>query len=113
MTDNMKKFLELASGDAELVERLNGMDKDAIIAEAQQRGMALSEADFAADTSAELSDDELDAVAGGGKCACVVCGVGKAGDNCKECACIIAGGGMFKDDVNRCGCVGAGGGVDH
>ena len=33
----MKKFLELASGDAELVERLNGMDKDAIIAEAQQR----------------------------------------------------------------------------
>ena len=80
MTDNMKKFLELASGDAELVERLNGMDKDAIIAEAQQRGIALSEADFAADTSAELSDDELDAVAGGGKCACVVCGVGKAGD---------------------------------
>ncbi|HIU46039.1 MAG TPA: hypothetical protein IAC59_02110, partial [Candidatus Fimadaptatus faecigallinarum] len=52
MIDNMKKFLELASGDAELVERLNGMDKDAIIAEAQQRGIALSEADFAADTSA-------------------------------------------------------------
>ena len=113
MIDNMKKFLELASGDAELVDRLKGMGKDAIIAEAQQRGIALTDADFAADASAELNEDELDAVAGGGKCACIMGGSGKEGDNCKECACIIAGGGMFKDDVNRCGCVGAGGGVDH
>ena len=113
MIDNMKKFLELAAGDGELVERLNGMDKDAIIAEAQQRGIALSEADFAADTSAELSDDELDAVAGGGKCACVVCGVGKAGDNCKECDCSFGGGGVFEDKVNRCRCASIGGGVDH
>lgn len=90
-----------------------GVDKDAIIAEAQQRGIALTDADFAADASAELNEDELDAVAGGGKCACIMGGSGKEGDNCKECACIIAGGGMFKDDVNRCGCVGAGGGVDH
>ncbi len=109
----MKKFLEQASGDAELAERLNGMYKDSIIAEARQRGIELTDADFVEDESAELSDDELDAAAGGGKCACVMGGSGKEGDNCKECACIIAGGGMFKDDVNRCGCVGAGGGVDH
>ena len=91
MTDNMKKFLELASGDAELVERLNGMDKDAIIAAAQQRGIALTEADFAADTGAELNEDELDAVAGGGKCACVLGGGGKADDNCNKCSCILDG----------------------
>ena len=72
MTNNMKKFLELASGDAELVDRLKGMGKDAIIAEAQQRGIALTDADFAADASAELNEDELDAVAGGGKCACIM-----------------------------------------
>ena len=113
MTDNMKKFLELASGDTELVERLNGMDKDAIIAAAQQRGIALTEADFAADTGAELNEDELDAVAGGGKCACILGGGGKADDNCNKCSCVLDGAGKFKDGiVNRCGCVGAGGGVD-
>ncbi len=114
MTDNMKKFLELASGDAELVERLNGMDKDAIIAEAQQRGIALSEADFAADTSAELSDDELDAVAGGGKCACIAGGSGtEDNDNCLNCVCVMGGQGVFKDGVERCKCVIGGGGVDE
>ena len=112
MTENMKKFLELASGDAELTAQLKGMAKDAIIAAAQQRGITLTDADFVEDASDELSDDELSVVAGGGKCACVMGGSGKAGDNCRKCACIIAGGGMFKDDVNRCGCVGAGGGVD-
>ena len=51
-----------------------GVDKDAIIAEAQQRGITLTEADFVADTSVELSEDELDEVAGGGKCAGVMGG---------------------------------------
>ena len=83
MTGNMKKFLEQVSSDGELTARLKGMDKDAIIAAAQQRGIALTEADFAADTGTELSEDELDEVAGGGKCACVLGGSGKAGDNCQ------------------------------
>ena len=48
----MKKFLKLAADDAELNDRLKDMDKDAIIAAAQQRGIALTEADFAADKSA-------------------------------------------------------------
>lgn len=113
MTENMKKFLELASGDAELAGRLNGMGKDAIIAAAQQRGITLTDADFVEDTSDALSDDELNAVAGGGKCACIMGGSGKEDDDCRECACIIAGGGMFKNSkTNRCGCVGAGGGVN-
>ena len=48
----MKKFLKLAADDAELTAGLNDMDKDAIIAAAQQRGIALTEADFAADKTA-------------------------------------------------------------
>ena len=113
MTDNMKKFLELAMSDAELTAQLNGMAKEAIIAAAQQRGIALTEADFAADTRAELSEDELDEVAGGGKCACVLGGGGKADDNGKKCSCVLDGSGEFKDSrIYRCMCIGAGGGVD-
>ena len=112
MTDNMKKFLEQVSSDGELTARLKGMDKDAIIAAAQQRGIALTEADFVADTGTELSEDELDEVAGGGKCACVLGGSGKAGDNCQKCSCAIGGWGFFDDGVDRCICGGAGGGVD-
>lgn len=113
MTENMKKFLELASGDADLTAQLKGMSKDAIIAVAQQRGMTLTEADFVADKSAELSEDELDAVAAGGKCACVFSGLGTAGDNYKECSCWISGDGKFNDPVSRCFCFNAGGGVDN
>ena len=113
MTDNMKRFIENISQNAELLAKVNRMDKAEFIAEARRQGIELTDADFASESDAELSEDELDAVAGGGKCACIMGGSGKEGDNCKECACIIAGGGMFKDDVNRCGCVGAGGGVDH
>ena len=112
MTENMKKFLELAASDSELTAQLNGMGKDGIIAAAQQRGIALTEADFAVDKSAELSEDELDEVAGGGKCACVLGGSGKAGDNCQKCSCVIGGWGLFDDGVDRCICGGGGGGVD-
>ena len=113
MTENMKKFLELAASDSELTAQLKDMDKDAIIAAAQQRGIALTEADFAADKSAELSEDELDEVAGGGKCACVLGGGGKADDNGKKCSCVLDGSGEFKDSrIYRCMCIGAGGGVD-
>ena len=107
----MKKFLELAASDAELTAQLNGMAKEAIIAAAQQRGIALTEADFAADKSAELNEDELNEVAGGGKCACVMGGGGTEGDNCEKCFCIVAGAGSFLDGETRCECGIGGGGV--
>ncbi len=109
----MKIFLKLAADDAELTARLNDMDKDAIIAAAQQRGIALTEADFAADKSAELSEDELNEVAGGGKRACVMGGGGKEGENCKPCARWLGGNSDFSDGVGRCSCSGAGGGADY
>ena len=64
-----------------------GVDKDAIIAEAQQRGITLTEADFVADTSVELSEDELDEVAGGGT----------RGGGCDLCSCMAGGCSAFYD----------------
>ena len=75
---------------------IGGVDKDAIIAEAQQRGITLTEADFVADTSVELSEDELDEVAGGGKCAGVM-GGGTRGGGCDLCSCMAGGCSAFYD----------------
>ena len=63
MSENMKKFRELLSGNEELAKKIDGMSKEEIIAAAKQLGIALAEADFAQAT--ELADDLLDAVAGG------------------------------------------------
>ena len=113
MTENMKLFLEKISEDREIAARIAGMDSNAIMAEARRQGIELTDADFASESDAELSEDELNEVAGGGKCACILGGGGKADDNCNKCSCVLDGAGKFKDGiVNRCGCVGAGGGVD-
>ena len=63
MTENMKKFQELLSGNEELAKKIESMSREEIIAAAKQLGIALAEADFA--QAAELADDLLHAVAGG------------------------------------------------
>ena len=63
MTENMKKFQELLSGNEELAKKINDMNTSEIIAAAKQLGVALTEADF--EKVSELADDLLDAVAGG------------------------------------------------
>lgn len=113
MTENMKLFLEKISEDRELAARIAGMDSNAIMAEARRQGIELTDADFASESDAELSEDELNEVAGGGKCACVAGGGGTEGDNCDKCFCIVAGEGSFSDGAQRCECGIAGGGVDH
>ena len=55
----------------------------------------------------ELSMDELDAVAGGGTCGCVLGGGGAAGEGQKICACPAFGAGE-----GRCLCIVGGGGTD-
>lgn len=92
MTENMKKLLEIVSGSKELAAKICGMGKEEIIALARELGVALTEADFA--QKCELSDDELDNVAGGGKCICSFGGGGKAGKGEKTCACVMGGGGQ-------------------
>ncbi len=112
MTDNMKKFMDLVSENAELAAKVSNMDKAALIAEAQKQGIALTEADFTADKSAELSEDELGEVAGG-KCSCLLGGAGEPkNDHSLPCGCTMEGNGLFTDIVRRCSCAMIGHGVD-
>jgi len=46
MTENMKKLLELVSGNKELASKIGGMGKEDIIALAKELGVELTEADF-------------------------------------------------------------------
>ena len=77
MTDNMKKFAEFISANEdakkELHEAVSGISKDAKQALfeatakfAEKYGLTLTEDDFKAETE-EISENELKAVAGGGK----------------------------------------------
>ena len=59
----------------------------------------------------ELSMDELDAVAGGKQCVCVLGGGGEADSWSKTCWCVGGGGGENNDGSPRCACPLAGGGM--
>ena len=58
----------------------------------------------------ELSMDELDAVAGGGLCACPVAGGGTPDADQEACGCVMFGGGYNKSGGSRCFCVAGGAG---
>lgn len=115
MTENMKRFVERVSVSNELAEKISSMTKDELIALAKELDIVLTEADFA-QPAAELSDDELDDVAGGGICACVLGGGGTADESHTShtsdavCACVIGGSGTNKGGYTRCVCVVSGGG---
>lgn len=111
MTENMKKLMEAISANPELAERLENATKEDVIAIAKELGIELTDADFEQQPS-ELSDDELDAVAGGvkGDCFCPIVGGGTKNDYAKACACVYGGAGKWKDGDGRCACILAGGG---
>ena len=123
MTDNMKKFLEAVSSDEALQKEFKALadsvakeadaQKSVIVELAAKHGFTLTEDDFKPSEMEEVSEDEMQAVAGGGKCACAfygggggdglvcVCTTGGEGvdgkhhliNDCK-CACVIAGAGL-------------------
>ena len=101
MTDNMKNFLEAASRDREACAKLCELDQAALIAMAKEMGFVLTEADF--EQKVELAEEELDAVAGGGECVCVVGGGGTAGESDRTCGCVAYGFGTTKYG-DRCHC---------
>lgn len=106
MTENMKMFLEKVSTDKALMEKLNELDKNGIIAAAKERGFELTEADLA-HPGGEMSADELEVVSGGGICACVTAGGGKRDEenNQDACGCVTYGGGTGGPiDKTRCIC---------
>lgn len=115
MTENMKKFLERMSANEELRDRVNQMTEEELLHEAAKLGIALTDEDFKQEESqGTLSDDELDAVSGGGKCGCYGSGGGTAdGTGLKPCGCVAVGVGGFEDGERRCYCIAAGGGVNQ
>ena len=112
MTENMQKFLEAVSKDNELAAKVSTLAKDELLAFAKEQGFDLTEADLPHPT--EMSDDDLDTVAGGGNvsCACAMGGGGTKDNNDKTCACVLAGVGYAKDKTERCLCGFAGYGYD-
>ncbi len=117
MSENMKAFLEAASKNEEMKEKLKATtDKEALIALANECGFALTEADLTS-PEGELSEDELAAVAGGdsGGCICVLAGGGggkQTDDDTYGCACVGYGqGGDGSIDDFTCWCTGYGNGV--
>ena len=121
MSENMKKFMELVSKDENLKQKLQSFSDmepaDAIsagIALAKEFGIELTEADFDRKKSdGELSDDELDAVAGGGGCGCPGVGGGHGINRNNynyDCGCVVYGAG---GDGANCDCFLVGGGTDE
>ena len=82
MTENLSKFLEAVSEDEALKEKLaEAKDNETVIALAAEKGFILTEDDLKSDKPSGgriLSDDELEAVAGGvaGRCTCENGGIG-------------------------------------
>ncbi len=119
MTENMAKFLEKLSGEAdeELLKTIGSMDRKAIVRLAAEKGFALTDADLETDPAeaeGEVFVEEGDAVAGGGKCYCVAGGGGTAGGNDDACACVLVGygkGDTYFGNRQRCACIGGGTGV--
>ena len=126
MSENLKKFLELLSKDKDLEAKAlacNDLGEEkgrlALLELAKENGIELTLADLAKKAeNGELSDDELDAVAGGGGCGCPAVGVGGGRDskdgNAYHCACGAYGqGGDGRANDSNCLCIGAGGGNDE
>ena len=113
MSENLQKFLEAVSKNDELIEKVNNMNKDELFVLAKEMGLPLTDADFEK-PAVELSDDELDTVAGGSNvdCACAMGGGGTGDNNDKTCACVLAGAGYNNKSEERCLCAFGGWGYD-
>jgi len=103
MTENAKKFLELLSSDEVLAARVAGKTKEELVEIAKEHGIPLCAKDFAPPAQV-LSDDELDAVVGGGNCTCVLGGGGTPDEQNKTCACVVYGQGDTRSGSMRCMC---------
>ena len=84
MTDNLKTFLEAVSQDREFTKRLTKAETpEAVIALAAEKGFTLTQEDLKQEpASGGISDDELEAVAGGKTCGCFFGGGGEWSGGC-------------------------------
>jgi predicted ribosomally synthesized peptide with nif11-like leader len=111
MKVNIEKLAKIASLDEKLSVKLQKASKEQVVVLAKEHGITLTEADFEAPQGA-VSDDELEAAAGGGNCICALGGGGKAGEGEKTCACVLVGLGYYTGGGLRCSCANLGSGVD-
>ena len=123
MTENLKVFFEQLSQNQALKDELEALGKEypdngqlernkaAIVQKtleiAAKHGLTLTKEDFEAmeaeaAKAGDLTDEQLEAVAGGGDCSCFLAGFSKG------CNCAIVG--KSKRDSLSCGCFIAGGG---
>lgn len=120
MRENVSRVYEAVSADdalqAELAAVTEGVDIEGLSETEAREAMAEAVASFAAahdlDLAAEdllatdaapegeLSDEELMAVAGGGRCACVIIGA------VKGCGCVVVGGAKRESVKWTCGVIG-------
>ena len=64
--DQFKSFQEAVKADAVLQEKLNAADAEEVVAIAQEAGFNISVEDLEVKSSQDLSEEELESVAGGG-----------------------------------------------
>lgn len=116
--NELQKLIEANPGLKAKVEALS-KDPNAtvadIIALAKEHGLEITEADFQAAPEGELSDDELEAVAGGAECYCAIGGggTGTHSEHNETCACVALGFGTTDAGGLRCSCAAAGYGSKH
>ena len=123
--ENVKKFYDALSNDKAMQERASALNKEGetpdeaavratVIAFAKAEGYDFTEADLEAyaHTARPLTDESLDAAAGGafdpGTCLCVVGGGGKDPVTGNTCACVLGGAGKADDVGNMLLCVAGG-----
>lgn len=126
MKDNLRRFLDAVGSDSEWMAGLAAADRETAISMALERagelGMPLCANDFKA-PEGELSENELEAVAGGGVCFCEIGGGGTKEDHGdfgidEVCACVFGGYGTYEDKHDgtsntRCVCVQLGSGASY
>ena len=117
MDDLKEKIFELASQDDEFAEKLNAAETpEAIVALLAEKGLNVAAGDLQAlaqpaEGAVKLSEDELDAVAGGDQCACFYGGAGSSGYVDKTCGCVLVGWGYYDNGngkKSRCQCANIG-----
>ena len=93
MTENMKKFLKAVSEGG--WENVNKMEKEELIAFAKEKGIELTEEDFIQEEITEeaekLTLDEMNSIAGGRYCLCVIGGGGGSDEKSDTCGCALIG----------------------
>ncbi len=121
MDEKTLKVYEAMSKDEEFIKKTKEKygenvsledSKKEIIAYAKNMGVELTEEDLDEKDMKDVSLDELDSVAGGGRCYCFLGGFGLYKDI--ECICIGHGNGIgILGKEGRCDCPTVGEGISH